>query len=419
MSINLGLQRITALLRAVDSPQTRFKVIHVAGTNGKGSIVALTTSILRSSPSISNVGTYTSPHLHHPRDAIRINGNPMTLSQYESTRSYALAASEAFTGGTPPSPFELNTCIAFMHFAEHRVDVAVVEVGLGGRLDATNVFPPKNVLAAVVGCIGLDHVEFLGDSVEAIAREKAGIVKVGVEDVVVAPQRYTEATRTVEEFVEGLNASGEKPAPQGGATPVKKIRFRMPLHGDFQLENVGTALNTIAVVAPKLLGFKLTMRQLVSGIERTRWPGRLEWVHVPNSTHSVLVDGAHNADAAIELRRFVDLHVSRTPGAKNACWILGFSSRKKVEGILELLLKPGDIVFSAPFESPVDMPWVKCVQPDEIRDAVLKHHEDVRARAFDNVGAAVDAAEMAGRDVTVVAGSLYLVAQLYRSIGKE
>lgn len=298
--IKLGLGTVRELLRRVGNPQDAFPAIHVTGTNGKGSACAFLDSILRKAG--RRVGLYTSPHLVRFNERIRVDGR--MIGDEDVARLYAeikphtvemAAESEA----KRPTFFEVTTAMAFRWFAERSVEVAVVEVGMGGRMDATNVVRPA---AAVLTRIGLEHTENLGRSVERIAREKSGIVKAGVPVVTVeqpalpvidAAAREAEAPLTV--VGRDVRYDAERPGLDGTDVTFRDgggLRARVPLLGRFQPENAAIAYATAMAVRDR---FGLKDDHIRKGIEDTTWPGRL---HVYRREPLVLVDGAHNAPAA-------------------------------------------------------------------------------------------------------------------------
>jgi dihydrofolate synthase/folylpolyglutamate synthase len=290
--IQPGLEVMEALLEELGNPERSVAVIHVAGTNGKGSVCAMMESVLRASG--LRTGLFTSPHLLSFAERFRIGGRAIPekkLNRYIlSLEAHADEVCEK-RGLRRATFFEVSTLIAFQFFADEQVDVAVIETGMGGRWDATNVVWP---LCSVITRIGMDHMDFLGDSLPAIAGEKAGIIKPG-RPVVSAPQ--------VEEVAAVLRASGEPVlfsdevvgvrrvrAPQNikVETQIRSLRpLELPLLGAAQRENVAVAVATLEVVE-ELLGVELAFK---AGLEGVCWPGRMMEV---SQTPSIWLDGSHN-----------------------------------------------------------------------------------------------------------------------------
>ncbi|RUS18238.1 Mur ligase [Endogone sp. FLAS-F59071] len=443
--MNLGLTRIRQLLASLDNPHTRLLVIHVAGTNGKGSICAYLASILHASG--LRVGRFNSPALLTPRDTLCIDGIPSTVEEFRLACDAVLNADrEAGIGATP---FELLTAISFWWFDRRHVDVAVVEVGLGGRLDATNVFDAP--LATVVASIGMDHVNILGDTIDKIAREKAGIMK-PERPCIIAPQPERLAEETLIQHAKNLRcphllvepAEWENPSALDGwaritlsqtsssETLPHVLRFPIPLHGDYQLSNAATAIQVIHLLRTTHLTFShITDTHIVDGMHLTRWPGRLDLV---TSTaypklatlplHRVLVDGAHNPPAAEPLRAFVD---RRLLGGSNrrVYWLLAMTQGKDLAAILKILLREGDRIAAVGFSTPEGMPWVQATEPGDIVRAAEEVAPGCEAKAFSGLEEAMRwtaewVAKKEQEDAAVVlCGSLYFVADFYRWVGME
>ncbi|KAJ3272549.1 hypothetical protein HK104_004453, partial [Borealophlyctis nickersoniae] len=418
-AIRLGLDNIRRLLQSLSNPQNNLNIVHVAGTNGKGSICAYISTVLTHCG--YTTGCFTSPHLLHPSDAIRINDRVVSQSEYDSVMSRVDAAARA--NGLFPSPFEKQTAAAFCLFAEKRVDVAVVEVGLGGRLDATNACGVPKV--CVFSAIGRDHVDFLGDSIGGIAKEKAGIIKPRAA-VVIGPQPESEAAKVLR----GVAAENQcdvsivEPSSlaEDGVSAVghfngHPIQFPLPLLGDFQLSNVATALKALEVLRSKKPDITIPEDKLKSGLAAVRWPGRLEWMDVPK-VGRMLVDGAHNEPAAQVLGKFVDVQ-RNSSSSSSVAWVIGMTKGKDARGILRHLLKEGDSVYAVPFSQPDQMPWIHSAPVEELRESVHSVVPGVEFEGLGSVKGALDA--LATRKdrpgLVVLCGSLYLVADLYREVG--
>ncbi|HEV2844457.1 MAG TPA: folylpolyglutamate synthase/dihydrofolate synthase family protein, partial [Thermoanaerobaculia bacterium] len=305
LGIKLGLERARAILAALGEPQRRFPAVLVAGTNGKGSTSALLDSMARAAG--YNVGLYTSPHLEEVEERLRIGGRMIEPGRFGGLLARIVEVAERETG-VPPTYFEAVTLAAFQWFAEEEIDLAVVEVGLGGRLDATNLCDP---VLPVITPIGFDHQEFLGDTLAAIAREKAGILRPGRPALAwIEEPEAAEAVRAaageigadlcfaseevVIEKIEPLGWTGQRIRL---TTPVRRYELQLSLLGEHQAKNLG-----LAVRAAEIL--EIEADAIAEGAASCRWPGRLEAVELPDGRR-VLLDAAHNPAGAEVLAGFL------------------------------------------------------------------------------------------------------------------
>lgn len=457
-AIQLGLPRITSLLRSLRSPHLATPIIHISGTNGKGSVSAYLSSMLLAGG--VSVGRFNSPHLVDEWDCLQLGGRTVEREVYERVKREVegVNASE----GIGATSFEVLTATAFTIFAraKPKLDLAVVEVGMGGLTDATNVVDAERTLLSIITPIELDHQKFLGDTVSEIARVKAGIVKQGGE-VVLAAQAHDEVKEVVENVVDEMSAKvwhagvgsvvGEEPGviaeaddiplpplvdlplapvstyPPSSCSASSCLRVRLPLPGAYQLSNASTALLAAQVMrtSPRCTALLPSLTQLddaslIKGIESTRWPGRLDWVELPPSSspsstphRRLLVDGAHNPSSATVLASY--LASLRSESAPTTL-ILGLSFPRDPSSILRPLLGGSDSritkVVCAPFEPPPSMPWIKATGAEEIAAAVGQGWEGVEVRVVQSVGEGIEGLGEGER--AVVAGSLYLAADVYR-----
>ena len=301
-----SLDEVRTLLHALGDPQRSFPAVLIAGTNGKGSTAATLASILTEAG--QRTGLYTSPHLEKPNERIRVNREEITDGDFARLFFLVLEESDRLVkcGELPqqPSYFEMLTALAFLYFAEREVDIAVLEVGMGGRLDATNVVEP---LLSIVTDISLDHMEWLGPTVAAIAREKAGILR-QAGTMVTLPQ-HPEANQVLGEVATQLDVRGVSAAAYVPAAGTKgpyeieglgrMVKVDSPLAGAHQQRNVALAI-AAAVELAGLHGFPVTAAALEDGIRRTRWPGRLE--RMTRGCVEWILDVAHNPAGAWALR---------------------------------------------------------------------------------------------------------------------
>jgi dihydrofolate synthase/folylpolyglutamate synthase len=343
--IHLGLERITDLLTRLGNPHTQVPIIHVAGTNGKGSVCAFLLSILQNAG--YRVGRYTSPHLLDWRERISINGDWIS----EQDLGAALqAVDRAIAPDLPPTQFEVFTAAMWWYFADqkrhHNLDLAILETGLGGRLDATNVC--DRPLVSVITAIGLDHCQQLGNTLGAIASEKAGIIKPQCPIVVAA--NAPEAIAAIQTKAKNCDApiTLVEPAqvtPEGAM--YQGLNYPLPLLGKHQLLNSALAIATIKILRNQ--GWQVSDRAIAEGMAQTEWAGRLQWIdfNLHGETHKILIDGAHNVAAAEYLRQFMD----ETYPHQRRIWLIGILNTKDQTGILKALLHPDDLCITVPVPS--------------------------------------------------------------------
>ena len=328
--IKLGLESITTALEALDNPHSRYEVIHVGGTNGKGSTSAILAEILQSTG--LKVGLYTSPHLVHFSERIRVNRRLISEPEViDLTRRLRAAVP------TPLTFFEFTTAMAFQYFADEQVDVAVVEVGMGGRFDATNVVTP---LGVVITSIAHDHEQYLGQTIAEIAFEKAGIIKPRVP--VILGQMSMEATRTLCEVATDRDASCDRLGEEFHVVEESDGRFRYEgldtkyshlscsLVGDHQKRNAGCALALLERIGLKRFGVReSTVR---SALSHVNWEGRAE---ILEDKPHLVVDGAHNPAAAEALLAVLKPMVKKNDS--QLIVVLGMMRDKSHEKFLKVL----------------------------------------------------------------------------------
>jgi len=323
--VDLGLERLQAALAELGHPERRFAAIQVAGTNGKGSISTMLHAIAGAAG--IRCGLYTSPHLLSWCERIRL---PESLIS-EGALQRLLRNLQPLALRHNLTPFELITAAAMLAFADAGVELAVLEVGLGGRLDATTVHPDRQVLA--FASIGLDHTEHLGPTIAAIAAEKAGVLHPGAS-AVSGPQTE-EAAQVLRQLAARQGCALRwveplAPADQGG--PVLGLR------GDLQRSNAAVASAAAEALADR--GWPITPAAIAEGLRQARWPGRLELRRFQGQP--LLVDGAHNPPAAEALRRELDQRTHEEPLARR--WLIGIQRHKDAPSLLRTLLREGDAV---------------------------------------------------------------------------
>jgi len=388
----LGLERMVLVADAMKNPERKFRVVHVAGTNGKGSTSAMIAAGLQAAG--NRVGLFTSPHLVEPTERIVIDGQAVTAAEFaEAFAAVHRAAEKMMEAGTldaHPTYFETVTLMAFWWFAKQGVDWAVIEVGLGGRLDATNIVTPQ---LCVITPVDYDHEAWLGKSLDAIAFEKAGILKAGVP-AVMAPQRPVPRdviVKRAETVYAPVLDSAAWPVAEleidayGSRFVTAGLQIYCHLAGEHQVDNARTA-------AVALNALHVTPEEIRAGIAAARWPGRLEMV----SAHpEIWLDGAHNPSGARALAAYIRrFHAGRRIGL-----IYGAMRDKSVEEIAGILFPVADeLIVTA---------------PDQTRalraEAILEMEPHGNARTAKDVRAAL--AMERNCDVLFLTGSLYLVGE--------
>jgi dihydrofolate synthase/folylpolyglutamate synthase len=400
-TVNLGLERITTLLRMLGNPHKAFKSIHVAGTNGKGSTCAMIEAGLRGNR--VRTGLYTSPHLVSPVERIQVAGQAIDEELFAGAFNHVHSeAEELLAAGRidmHPTYFEMVTAMAFAVFKHMKVETAVIEVGLGGRLDATNVIEP---IMSVITSIDFDHEAWLGSSIEAIATEKAGIIKHKIP-VIIAPQKH----KVVEELL--VRTAMENRCPyattESSRGPVAEIdayssRFlvggrgvRMwldcPLAGEHQIDNAVTA-------AVALMNLKYPAHMVRFGIQQAEWPGRLERVA---QSPDIILDGAHNPAGVRALTAYI-----RRFFADRKVWLIYATMRdKSVDEIGETLLPAAQEVIL----TQVNME--RALRPEAMRE--MFSHPRLRTAPRLEQALEIVRAEANPEDVVFITGSLYLVGE--------
>jgi len=400
------------LTEALGHPERRFPSIIVAGTNGKGSTSAMLASILRRAR--YRTGLYTSPHLIRVNERIAIDGEAISDPEFAEMHGRIEEISQELIQAGKleqhPSFFEMLTAMAFEYFASAAVDLAVLEVGIGGRLDATNVADP---LLSVISDISLDHTEWLGDTLTEIAREKAGVLR--PKGTLVTLPQHPEVNDALGEAVRELgarvvNASAFiPPITPGAATfesdskglphnryPVdvlgEQVTIDSPLAGRHQLRNAALAIAS-ATELRQSFGYEISPQQIASGIASTRWPGRFQII--PGAPEFVL-DVAHNPDGAWALRSALSSRYQGQP----VTIIFGAMRDKAIAEIAEILFPLGEEVIATTVNSP------RAASAEEIRQ--ITQHVGTQITSAESLRRAIDFARQGNRPV-VITGSVYLV----------
>lgn len=394
-----GLARVTELLERLGRPQDALKFVHIAGTNGKGSCAAMLSSVMKCCG--YRTGLFTSPYLARFNERMQVNGRQIGDGALAELVAAVKPAAEAMEDH--PTEFEMMTAAAFLWFRQENCDIVVLETGLGGRLDATNVIAAPE--AAVIMNIGLDHTQILGDTVEQIAAEKAGIIKPGCccvlyrqqESVMDVIKGRCQALGVPLHVADFARIHSEFDSLYGQSFSYKGELYALPLLGRHQLKNASTVLETVEVLRDR--GWKLEQSDVEHGLYAVSWPGRFELIH---DAPLFVVDGGHNPQGAgtvVEnlLNYFRENH---------RVMLVGMLADKDVEGTLDVLNRAADAYVCTTPESGRALP------AEELAKKLEKYGRRVTVRPAipDAVGAACDAAGDTGMVCAV--GSLYSVGAI-------
>ncbi|MCS6805735.1 MAG: folylpolyglutamate synthase/dihydrofolate synthase family protein [Acidobacteriota bacterium] len=444
VTADFRLERMQRLLTCLGQPQDAVPSIIVAGTNGKGSVSAMMESVLRQAG--WRTGLYTSPHLVSICERIQVGGRLITPEEFaaHASRVWEVGSTLVSRGelSSMPTFFEHVTAVGFLHFCQQRVDVAVLEVGLGGRLDATNVAPS---FMALISQIDFDHQDILGDTIEAIAREKSGVIKNSTKAVVVAPQRPA-ASSVIEQrcqlfglqpqwtqhlrervCVDQIDADGcVRFSLRTDEREYRGIRLSLP--GDHQIENAVVVIRAAEML--NQLGICVPADAVIAGLQVVQWPGRLEWlVPFQSSTDAglnggrrassnggrgrpaILLDGAHNRAGAVALRSFLERFLS-VP----ITFVFGVMRDKQIAEMAQLLFPPARHVILTRVENE------RSADPDEIEPLVSPFCRHVLTTRTVEQAMRQALALTPPNGLICVAGSLYLVGavkQLWPTVSRR
>lgn len=407
----LKLDRMHKLAELLDSPQKAVRMVHVAGTKGKGSTCEMTAACLEACGYA--VGIYTSPHLMDIRERIRINRKIMATSDFvRIAQRVADKVSDLPEALGVPTFFELITAMGFLHFAEEAVDVAVIEVGLGGRLDSTNIITPE---VTGISSISLDHMQILGSTVEAIAAEKAGIFKAGVPAVsAMQPESVLEVLRKSAEAVgapfqvvgRDIDFSSRFEA-QSNLGPHHRVslssprndfdHLQVPLKGEHQTLNCGLALAMLDKLCER--GFKTPAAKVTKGLSTVQLPGRMELAW---PKPRIVLDGAHNAESIKCLMKAISSHMSYD----TLVVVFGCAADKDIDGMLhEISLAADKVIFTRVHGN------ARAADPAELQRRLSETGK--MSQVADDVASALHLAAKAvpREDLICVTGSLHLVGE--------
>lgn len=413
--IRLGLDNIKKLLELLDNPQDKLKIIHIAGTNGKGSTCSFISTILKEGG--YKVGLYTSPFLETFTERIRVNGENIPEDEVGNIVSLIKEKIEVMVneGYSYPTEFEIVTAMAFYYFYKENVDFVALEVGLGGRYDATNVI--EKPIVSVITSISMDHIGVLGDTLGKIAFEKGGIIKENCTTIVY-PQKY-EAGEVIKnickenrsKYIEcnfnDINIKQSNINLQKYDCIINKKEYKdleIKLIGDHQVKNSVLALNVIDYINDNL-GLNISEECIRKGLAQTSWPGRIEKI---KENPMFIIDGAHNEEGAESLAKAMDKYFKD----KNKVLIIGMLEDKDISSVLDILIPRFNKVITTTPDNP------RSIDADKLKKKIEEYNIDVISKPKINEAVEYALQNTKKEDVIISAGSLYMIGNV-RSIIKN
>ena len=386
--INLGLERIQSILKLIGNPQEKIKIIHVAGTNGKGSVSSILANILKCAG--YKTGLYTSPHLVEYTERIKINN--IDISKEDFAAYIEKICTIAEKKNIHLTEFEILTAIAFKYFADNKVKIAVIETGLGGRFDATNVC--KKPILSIITSISLDHTDRLGNTIEKIAFEKAGIIKPKSTILTeISNKGFKIIKNTAEEkkvkLIVATNYVNMNYENGNNYVSIEDKKCEFPLLGLYQKANLSIVLQAVEFL-------KIKTEAVIEGLKTAKWPARLEFIKDKN----LLIDGAHNPDAAKELRKSLDYYFNN----QKRIFLYSTLNTKDYKEIAKILFNKDDEIYYYEFKNKNAISFeeyknntpqlrnIKQFNKDQLKEFLLK------------------------TELKVVTGSLYMIGELYNEL---
>ena len=389
--INLGLERIQSILKLIGNPQEKIKIIHVAGTNGKGTVSSILANILKCAG--YKTGLQTSPHLVEYTERIKINN--IDISKEDFAAYIEKICTIAKKKNIHLTEFEILTAIAFKYFADNKVKIAVIETGLGGRFDATNVC--KKPILSIITSISLDHTDRLGNTIEKIAFEKAGIIKPKSTIITeISNKGFKIIKNTAEEkkakLIVATNYVNMNFENGNNYVSIEDIKCEFPLLGLYQKANLSIVLQAVDFL-------KIKTEAVIEGLKTAKWPARLEYIKDKN----LLIDGAHNPDAAKELRKSLDYYFNN----QKRIFLYSTLNTKDYKEIAKILFNEDDEIYYYEFNNKNAISFeeyknnnpqirnIKQFNKDQLKDFLLKP------------------------ELKIVTGSLYMIGELYNELKSQ
>ena len=382
----LGNDLLKKLLDALGNPQKELSFIHIAGTNGKGSTAAMTASVLKEAG--YKTGLFTSPFIEKFNERIQINSEPISDSDLSELTLKVKKAIE--DNDAPVSEFALITAIAFLYFKKENCDIVILETGMGGRLDATNII--TNPLVCAITSISLDHTQYLGDTIEKIASEKCGIIK---EDVplILYPIQEPEVFDTARKFCKDKNSEliiPDIPAAKNNGFSYKGELYSLSLKGSYQIYNASVCIEILNIL--KKSGYRISNTHVKAGLNSTKWIARFEFL-----TPDLVIDGSHNPDGVLQLKK--DLLKQN----RSITLVVAMMEDKECEECVRIMSEiTNDVIVTA-----LNMP--RCKNPHDLAHEFLKHKitPEIRENAKDATKLA-----LSKKNLVCVCGSLYLAGEI-------
>lgn len=392
--ICLGLDRISKILELLGNPQNKLKIIHVAGTNGKGSVCSILANILTKHG--YKVGLYTSPHLFEYSERIKINNLDISREDFASYILRICKVSQQ--NDIYLTEFEILTAAMYEYFFDKKIDVAIVETGLGGRLDATNAI--ETDFLEIITSVSIDHIDRLGDSIEKIAFEKAGIIKEN-SSVVISEDNL--GFDVVSRIAKSKNAKVITPSShiglifEGGINYaiVDEKRYEFALLGLWQKQNLELVFKTVEFLRGN--GFPVSENALTDGLKMVKWPARMQYIREKN----IIIDGAHNIDGAKQLLASIDYYF---PNFERT-WIYGSLNTKEYPKIASTLFKEGDEVYFCEFNNKNSIKFedINKYCKNKIKKMNIVESENILDNYYQN-------------RIKIVVGSFYLIGEIFKEI---
>lgn len=410
---NLGLERTEKILELLGNPQKFLKCIHVGGTNGKGSTTAMINKILMENE--YNVGMYTSPYLEEFEERIQINGTNISKKDLSEVVTIVAGVVEkvVLLGFDHPTEFEIITCAMLLHFYKKKVDFAVIEVGLGGRLDSTNVIVP---MVSIITSISFDHMKILGNTLQKIAFEKAGIIK-NLVPVVLYPQ-LIESLNVIEGVCKDKGCKLVKIKEDSVVyqytenfmqhfvinTKNDSYEIKLPLLGKHQLLNCAVAIGAIEILITK--GVKIQKEKIINALKKVKWVGRLE---VMGTEPLIVIDGAHNIDGIRKLKENIDIYFKYD----KLILILGILADKQVEEMVSIIaIRAYRVIAVTPRSERAELSHElkKVIEGVNKNCECFEHYEEAYNAAMKYSGK---------NDLLLISGSLYMIGDMRKIIKRR